>query len=87
MKDIDIEQLASWPTAEQVEKAREELRRRRMDEEFECAIRREVANGLMTYLRIDPETFLRLWIRPLMEAGATLDVALGCIAQSHFNPN
>jgi hypothetical protein len=87
MKKMDTEQGFLWPTAEQVEKAREELRKRIRDEELECALRREAVDGLIKLLRIDRETLHRLWIQPLMRAGATLDVALGCIAKSQFRPN
>lgn len=86
MKKTDIEQGFLCPTAEQVEKAREELRNRITDEELECA-RHEAVNGLRIHLKVDPESFRRLWIRPLIEAGATMDVALACIAQSCFQPN
>lgn len=86
MKNTDIEQGSQWPTADQVKKAREELRKRITDEEVECT-RREAVNGLIIHLKVDAKSFRRLWILPLMEAGATLDVALGCIAQSCFHPN
>ena len=85
MKNTDIEQ-GQCPTAEQVEKAREELRKRIIDEEVE-GTRREAVNGLVVHLKVDAKSFRRLWILPLMEAGVTLDVALACIAQSCFHPN
>ena len=87
MKKMDIEKGVLCLTAEQVEKVREELRKRIEDEELECAIRREAVDGLTKLLRIDRETLHRLWIQPLMTAGVTLDVALGCIAESQFQPN
>lgn len=86
MKNPEIERGALWPSGEQVEKAREELRKRIIDEELECA-RREAVNGLIIHLKVDAKNFRRLWIRPLIEAGATLDVALACIAKSCFRPN
>lgn len=87
MKKIDTEQGFLWPTAKQMEDALEELRKRIRDEELECALRQEAVDGLIKLLRIDRETLHRLWIQPLMRAGATLDVALGCIAKSQFQPN
>lgn len=86
MKNPDLEQWVLWPSAEQVEKAREELRKRIMDEQLESA-RREALNGFIIYLKVDAKSFRKFWIRPLMDAGATLDVALACIAQSCFRPN
>lgn len=86
MKKRDMEQGAQWLTAEQSVKAQEELRERIMDDELEC-VRREAVNGLRIHLKVDAGSFRRLWIRPLMQAGATLDVALQCIAQSCFQPN
>jgi hypothetical protein len=86
MKKMDIEQEVLWPTAEQLEKAREELQKR-MDEELECALRREAVDGLVALLKVDRESFRRLWIQPLITAGATLDMALACIAKSQFQPN
>jgi hypothetical protein len=84
---MDKEQGFLRPTAEEMEKARKELQKRIMDEEVECALRREAENGLSKLLRIDRETLHKLWIQPLMTAGATLDEALGCIAESEFQPN
>ena len=86
MKKTDMKKRALWPTAEELEKARKKLQRRILDEELACA-RREAVNGLSIHLKVDPESFRRSWIRPLMEAGATLDMALTCIAKSCFQPN
>ena len=86
MKKTDVEQEALWPTAEQMETAREELRNQITDAELECT-RQEAVNGLRIHLKVDAESFRRFWIRPLMEAGATMDTALASIAQSCFQPN
>jgi hypothetical protein len=86
MKKMDVEQEGLWPTPEQVEKARRELHKRIMDEEL-ARLRREAVDGLMTLLKVDRESFRTLWIQPLVTAGATLDMALACIAQSEFQPN
>ena len=86
MKEMDVEKEGLWPTQEQVEKARGELHQRIMDEEL-CSLRREAVDGLMTLLRVDRESLRTLWIRPLVTAGATFDMALACIAESVFRPN
>jgi hypothetical protein len=86
MKKMDVEQEGLWPTPEHVEKARRELHKRIMDEEL-GSLRQEAADGLMTLLKVDRESFHTLWIQPLVTAGATLDMALACIAQSEFQPN
>ena len=87
VKNPNKKRESLWRSSEQLEKAREELRKRLMDEELECALRLEAMDGLMTDLKVDPEDFRRLWIQPLLTAGASLAVALACIAQSHFQPN
>jgi hypothetical protein len=87
MKKTDTQQETLCASAEQLEKAREELRARTMYEELESTLRLEVVDGLMTRLKIDHETFRRLWIEPLLAVGATFDEALACIAESHIQPN
>lgn len=86
MKKMDIEQEGLCLTLERLEKARRELHKRIMDEELR-SVRREAVDGLMALLAVDRENFRTLWIQPLVTAGATLDMALACIAQSEFQPN
>ena len=78
---------ALWPSAEELKKAREDHRLRLTHEELECALQFESVNRLITDLRVDTETFRKLWVQPLLTAVATLEVALVCIAQSHCQPN
>lgn len=73
MKKID-----SWP---------DEQRKKMSIDELEDALRLEAMDVLLTALQVDAETLYRLWIRPLMAAGATMDVALTSIARSCFQPN
>jgi hypothetical protein len=73
MKKID-----SWP---------DEQRKKMSIDELEDALRLEAMDVLLTALQVDAETLYRLWIRPLMAAGATMDVALVSIARSCFQPN
>jgi len=87
VKNEDEEQESLRRSSEQLEKAREELSKRLMREELEFALRLEAVDRLMTDLKVDPEDFRRLWIQPLLTAGATWSVALACIAKSHFQPN
>ena len=87
MKNIDLEQESVWPSAEQVEEARENLRQRLIEEDLERAARSEAVNGLIKLLKVDRETLRRLWIQPLLMAGATLDMALSSIAKSQLLPN
>lgn len=87
MKNIDLEQESVWPSAEQVEEARENLRQRLIEEDLERAARSEAVNGLIKLLKVDRETLRRLWIQPLLMAGATLDMALASIAKSQLLPN
>ena len=69
----------SWPSGKQ--------RKRVSIDELEEALRLEAMDVLLTALQVDAETLYRLWIRPLMAAGATMDVALASIARSCFQPN
>lgn len=87
MKKTDTQQGASWPSSEQLRKARKELRKRIMYEELESALRLEAVDTLTRLLNVDRDTLDRLWIRPLLAAGATVDEALACVAQSHVQPN
>ena len=78
---------ATWPVPEQVEKARAELRKTIMQEELECALRLEILDSLMSDLQVDPASFSKLWIQPLLATGVSLEVALRCIAKSRYQPN
>lgn len=69
----------SWPNDKQSKRA--------SIDELEEALRLEAMDVLLTALQVDAETLYRLWIRPLMAAGATMDVALTSIARSCFQPN
>lgn len=87
MKELENDKETLWPSTEQVEKSREELWNRIDHEALECALRLPPVGYLMRALNVDSASFRRFWLQPLLAAGATLDVALVCIAQSHFLPN
>lgn len=78
---------AFWPSAPQIEKLREELHRRIAHEELESLWRLEALDHIFNDLQMEPATFQRLWIQPLLDAGLSLEVAIAGITQSHFQPN
>jgi hypothetical protein len=69
----------SWPSDEQ--------RKKVLIDEAEEALRLEAMDVLLTALQVDAQTLYRLWIRPLLAAAATMDVALVSIARSCFQPD
>ena len=87
MKKFEKNNAASWPSTEQMEKLRGELRKRLIREELESALRLEAVGHLITALNVDTAGFLRFWLQPLLAAGASLEIALNGIAQSRFQPN
>ncbi|HEV2731804.1 MAG TPA: hypothetical protein VGV15_17370 [Terriglobales bacterium] len=74
-------------SAERMDKLREELRRRIAREELESTLRLEAVDQLLTALNVDAASFRTFWVLPLLRAGASLETALACITQSHFQPN
>ena len=87
MKEVDTSKVTVWQDTEYLEKSREDLRKRISREELESSWRLEAFDRLITGSQIDPASFNRLWLQPLIAAGATLEVALRCIVESHFQPN
>jgi len=87
MKQLDKDKAASWPSTEQLEKLRAKLRRRLIREELESTLQLETVGHLVTALNVDPTVFRRFWVQPLLAAGASLDIALACIARSRSQPN
>lgn len=87
MKKLSNNPEASWPSDELVEQLRHKLRKRIAREELESAYRLEALDHLIGVLQLEPPDFQRLWIEPLVAAGATMDVAIACIVASYFQPN
>jgi hypothetical protein len=87
MKQSDKDKAASTPSTEQMEKLREELRKRITREELESTLRLTAVGPLIRALNVDLADFRRFWVQPLLEAGASLDMALACIAQSRVRSN
>ena len=87
MKKIGNNPKAQWPSDEMVERLREKLHNRIEREELESAWRLEALDRLIGVLQLEPTVFNRLWVEPLITAGATMDVAIACIVASYFQPN
>ena len=87
MKKISNNPEARWPSDEMVERLREKLHNRIAREELESAWRLEALDRLISVLQLEPTAFQRLWVEPLMSAGATMDVAIASIIASYFQPN
>lgn len=87
MKTTDEGQEPLWPTTEQVEKLREKLRDRIAHEELESSWRLEALDRLIGLLQMEPSAFHRLWVEPLLAAGATMKEAIDSITASYFLPN
>jgi len=87
MNTPDKKMKAFRSNPERLEKLREELRKRISREELEYSWRLEALDRIITFSQVDPTNFHRLWIKPLLAAGASLEVAIACIADSHFQPN
>jgi len=87
MKTTDENQEPQWPSAEQIKKLREKLHDRIAHEELESSWRLEALDRLITLLQMEPTAFHRLWVQPLLAAGATMEVAIACITASYFLPN
>lgn len=87
VETTDEKQEPVWPSAEQVERLRKKLRDRITHEEVEFSWRLEALDNLIVLLQMEPTSFHRLWVQPLLEAGASMDVAIACITASYFLPN
>jgi hypothetical protein len=87
-KKMDIkDDLALWPSAQLMEKLRTEFHAKISREQSEHAWQPAALCRAIALLQMDPAAFYRLWIQPLLAAGATLEVAFASIAASHFQPN
>ena len=87
MKKIANDPEVQWPSTEMVEQLREKLRNKIAREELESAFRLEALDRLISVLQLEPTSFQRLWVEPLLAAGATMDVAIASIVASYFQPN
>jgi hypothetical protein len=85
MKELRKDELLA--SAQQMDNLRQELRTRIAHEELESTLRLKGVDQLLTALKVDVASFRTFWLLPLLAAGASLETALFCIAQSHFQPN
>lgn len=74
-------------STKRIKQLREELHRRISIEQLGSSWRSEALDCIVKLLEIEPTTFHRLWIVPLLDAGLSLDVATACIVQSYVQPN
>ena len=87
MKKFGSDPEVLWPSAEMVEQLHDKLRKRIAREELESAFRLEALDSLISILQLEPTSFQRLWVEPLMAAGVSMDVAIASIVASYFQPN
>jgi len=78
----DTEKKFAPPPIEQIEQLREELRRRMSLKEHQSS-----SLKALDLWELEPATFHRLWIAPLLDAGLSLEAAAVCIVQSYLPPN
>ncbi len=76
-----------WLHAQTLDQLRHEVRKRISREELEHSWRLEAMDRIITLVQLDAATFHDLWLRPLLEAGASLDTATTFIVESYFQPN
>jgi len=55
--------------------------------ELEQSWRLEALDRIFTASELDPETFQRLWIYPLLRAGLSRETAIARIVDCFFQPN
>lgn len=87
MKTIDNDSALFSPGTERMEQLRKELRERISREELDYSWRLEALDEIFTAAKLDSTTFHRLWIRPLLAAGLSLEVAIAHVVDSYFMPN
>jgi len=86
MKTIDNKNLFS-ASDEQMEELRKELREGISCQEFNSFDRLDALEEIVKYSHVDSATFHRLWIRPLLTAGLSLQVAIDRVLDSYCQPN
>ena len=82
-KDEDIISLSS----KQMEQLRRELRDHISREELGHAWQLEALDRIFMVSQLNPASFYRLWIQPLLAAGLGLEEAIAHIVASYFQPN
>lgn len=65
----------------------DEYRERLNREDLERRWKLEALDLLFSESNDDPDRFERLWIKPLLAAGLSLECALNVIVEARFHPN
>ncbi len=65
----------------------EEFRERLTREDLERRWQLEALDHLFTEFEEHPERFHKLWVKPLITAGVSLESALNLVVEAHFRPN
>ena len=87
MKTIKEEEELVSLSSKQMEQLRKELRERISREELGHTRQLEALDRIFTISRTNPTAFHRIWIKPLLAAGLSLEAAIGQIIISYFQPN
>ena len=87
MRTTDKTKGPPWPGTVQMEKLRQQLRERISHQELDSQWWSDMINRLLPLLQIEPVAFHQVWIEPLLEAGATLEVAVTSIVAAYILPN
>jgi hypothetical protein len=66
-----------------VEEYRESLNREDLERRWQL----EAFDHLFSELENHPDNFHRLWIKPLVASGLSVESALALLIESHFRPN
>lgn len=75
--------MRNKPTKSFADEYRERLNR----EDLERRWKLEALDLLFSESNDDPDRFERLWIKPLLAAGLSLECALNVIVEARFHPN
>jgi hypothetical protein len=75
--------MSKKPTKSFAEEYSERLNR----EDLERRWKLEALDLLFSESNDDPDRFERLWIKPLLAAGLTLESALNLVVEARFHPN
>ena len=85
-KRYEHEEILS-PSNQQMEELRKELRERISQKELEDSWQLEALDHILEITHVDPSTFRRFWIQPLLAAGLSFEVAVARVVDSYFQPN
>lgn len=82
-KDEELRSSNDQPMTELRNELREGISRRELEQSW----RLEALDRIFTASELDPETFHRLWIQPLLKAGLHLEDAISRVVDCFFQPN